>query len=255
VYFYARCPGTLGNSLKVSVCDSAAAFSSNVDLDFTTGDAITYSTTIDSATAFNTSKATSTSKSTATTTALNTTTTFDTTTAFNTTGATVYSTSVSGQTVSTGSGVFTLVPNSNTANVVVTSSDGSAAASACVQDVLDSIVVGDYLRVAGTSQYMKVSAKGSATVINATASYATLSFENKYSGSANAVANTGNALTRYWEFYNVVDRAPGQSDFVAAYGNTSAQELRYIIRLFLKMNLSIYSMVQTLMVLQLLLLF
>ncbi len=87
VYFYARCPGTLGNSLKVSVCDSAAAFSSNVDLDFTTGDAITYSTTIDSATAFNTSKATSTSKSTATTTALNTTTTFDTTTAFNTTGA------------------------------------------------------------------------------------------------------------------------------------------------------------------------
>jgi hypothetical protein len=225
VYFYARCPGTLGNSLKVSVCDSAAAYSSAIDLDFATGDAITYSTTIDSATAFNTSI--STSKSTATTTALDTTTTFDTAKA--TTGATVYSTAVGGQTVSTGSGVFTLVPNSNTANVVVTSSDGSAAASACVQDVLDSIVVGDYLRVTGTTQYMKVSAKGSATVINATASYATLSFENKYSGSANAVANTGNALTRYWEFYNVVDRAPGQSDFVAAYGNTSAQDELHVV--------------------------
>jgi hypothetical protein len=226
VYFYARCPGVLGNSLKISVCDSSAAYSSAIDLDFTSGDAITYSTVIATSTAL-IATTVSTSKSTATTTALNTTTTFDTT--FDTALATTVDTSVGGQTVSTGSGVFTLVPNSNTANVVVTSSDGSAAALACVQDALDSITVGDYLRVTGTTQYMKVSAKGAATVSNSTVAYATISFENKYTGAANAVANTANALTRYWEFYNNVDSAPGQSDYVAAFGNTSAQDELHIV--------------------------
>ena len=228
--YYARYIGALGDSLKISVCDSSAAYSSVIDLDFASGDAITYSTSIQTATAIATTKSTSTSKTTATTTALDTTTSFDTTTTFNTDGTTTFDTSVSGQTVSTGSGVFTLVPNSNTANVVVTTSDGSAAASACVQDVIDSITVGDYLRVTGTSQYMKVSSIGSASVINATSSYATISFENKYSGSANAVAD-GSGLTRYWEFYNVVDRAPGQSGHVAAYGNTAlnAQDELHVV--------------------------
>ena len=234
--YYARYVGTLGDSLKISVCDSSTAYSSVIDLSFATGDAITYSTTIDSATAFNTSIATtgSTSKTTATTTALNTTTTFDTTfdTAKATTGATVYSTSVS-ETVSTGTGTFNLDTSSNTGNVVVTSSDGNNAAVACVNDILSSIVVGDYLRVSNatfTSQYLKVSAVGSALATNSTSAYATISFEDKYNGVAN-ISASGTQLTRYWEYYNVVDRAPGQSDYVAAYGDTSlnAQDELHVV--------------------------
>lgn len=189
-YFYARCAGALGNSLKISVCDSSAAYSSAIDLTFTSGDAITYNSVYQTSTGFDTTIQ---------------------------------------ETVTAGSGVFTLVPNSNSANVVVTSADGSAAALACVQDVLDSIVVGDYLRVNGTTQYMKVASKGAATVSNSTVAYATITFENKYTGAANAVANTANGLTRFWEFYNVVDRAPGQSDYVAAYGNTAAQDEMHIV--------------------------
>ena len=226
--YYARYIGELGNSLKVSVCDSPDAYSSVIDLSFATGDSITYSTTFDSATAFNTSK--STTKSTATTTALNTTTTFDTN--VDTTGATVYSTSLV-ETVSTGSGTFNLETSSNTGNVVVTSSDGNNAAVACVNDILSSIVVGDYLRVSNatfTSQYLKVSAVGSALATNSTSAYATISFEDKYTGVANLSA-TGSQLTRFWEYYNVVDRAPGQSDYVAAYGNTSlnAQDELHVV--------------------------
>jgi hypothetical protein len=226
--YYARYIGELGNSLKVSVCDSPDAYSSVIDLSFATGDSITYSTTFDSATSFNTSK--STTKSTSTTTALNTTTTFDTN--FNTTGATVYSTSLV-ETVSTGTGTFNLDTSSNTGNVVVTSSDGNNAAVACVNDILSSIVVGDYLRVSNatfTSQYLKVSAVGSALATNSTSAYATISFEDKYTGVANLSA-TGSQLTRFWEYYNVVDRAPGQSDYVAAYGNTSlnAQDELHVV--------------------------
>jgi hypothetical protein len=226
--YYARYIGALGDSLKISVCDSSAAYSSVIDLSFATGDSITYSTTFDSATAFNTSK--STTKSTATTTALNTTTTFDTN--VDTTGATVYSTSLV-ETVSTGSGTFNLETSSNTGNVVVTSSDGNNAAVACVNDILSSIVVGDYLRVSNatfTSQYLKVSAVGSALATNSTSAYATISFEDKYTGVANLSA-TGSQLTRFWEYYNVVDRAPGQSDYVAAYGNTSlnAQDELHVV--------------------------
>jgi phage tail sheath protein FI len=234
VYFYARCPGVLGNSLKISVCDSSAAYSSVVDLSFDGNDSIAYNTVISTSTASATTISTSksTSKSTATTTVLNTTTTFDTT--FNTT----FTTTPAGTTLDTsvavvggvtsGTGTFTIGPNSNTANVVVTSSDGSAAATACAQDVKDSITIGDYLRVANTTQYMKVSAVSNTTVINATSSSIIISFENKYTGAATATA-TGSQLTRYWEFYNNVDSAPGQSDYVAAFGNTSAQDELHIV--------------------------
>jgi hypothetical protein len=239
--YYARYVGALGNSLKVSVCDSAAAYSSVVDLTFTAADDVKYSTNYETSTttAFatkqSTSKSTTTTFDTATTTSLNTTTTKSTTTTFDTTfdtnGTTTFSTIavIPNQVVNSGTGSFTILTTSpNSGNVVVTSSDGDEAAIACVQDILDSIKEGDYLRITGTAQYLKVASKSAIATSNATTAYATITFESKYTGTANVTA-TGSQLTRYWEFYNVVDRAPGQSDYVAAYGNASAQDELHVV--------------------------
>jgi hypothetical protein len=67
---------------------------------------------------------------------------------------------------------------------------------------------------------------GNASVFSA---QAVITFDSKFTGSANATANSSNSLTRYWEFYNQVDKAPGQSTFVATDGNTSANDELHIV--------------------------
>jgi len=125
--YYARYAGTLGNSLKISVCDSANAYSNALDM--TDGSA-----TIE--------------------------------------------------------GTLTLVPNSLTANLRVVSAVSNTAANTSATSIIGKI---------------------------------------KFTGSANATANSSNALTRYWEFYNEVDKAPGQSTFVAEFGNTSANDELHVV--------------------------
>ena len=54
----------------------------------------------------------------------------------------------------------------------------------------------------------------------------TVSFTDSYKlGSA----FSGSTVNRYWEYFNQVDSAPGQSDFVAAQGNTAAQDEVHIV--------------------------
>ena len=233
VYFYARCAGANGDSLKISVCDSATAYSSVIDLGFDGGEGLTHpsesiSTQLLTSTAYNTLFETA--LATATGTSGATTTTFNTALVTTKQTATVYDTIrvVGGAT--TGTANVTLTPNSLTANVVATSVS-AAAADGIVEYILDSIKEGDYLRVEGTNQYMKVASKGAVTYLSDTSSYALITFENKYTGATQVVANNtvGSRLLRYWEFYNIVDRAPGQSDYVAAYGNTAAQDELHIV--------------------------
>ena len=167
--YYARYAGTLGNSLKISVCDSANAYSNALDM--TDGSA-----TIE--------------------------------------------------------GTLTLVPNSLTANLRVVSAVSNTAANTSATSIIGKIRVGDYLVVNGQSQYLKVASLGAAVETgNASvfSAQAVITFDSKFTGSANATANSSNALTRYWEFYNEVDKAPGQSTFVAAYGNTFAQDELHIV--------------------------
>jgi len=179
--YYARYAGTLGNSLKISVCDSANAYSNALDM---TDGAATIEATL------------------------------------------------------------TLVPNSLTANLRVVSAVSNTAANTSATNIIGRIAVGDYLTVNDgsngnrKSQYLKVASignaaeTGNASVFSATA---LITFASKYTGSANLVANSfanstvNYALTRYWEYYNVVDKAPGQSTFVAAYGNTSANDELHIV--------------------------
>ena len=167
--YYARYAGTLGNSLKISVCDSANAYSNALDM---------------------------------------------------TDGA------------ATIEGTLTLVPNSLTANLRVVSAVSNTAANTSATSIIGKIRVGDYLVVNGQGQYMKVASLGAAVETgNASvfSAQAVITFDSKFTGSANATANSSNALTRYWEFYNEVDKAPGQSTFVAAYGNTFAQDELHIV--------------------------
>lgn len=167
--YYARYAGTLGNSLKISVCDSADAYSDAIDM--TDGSA-----TIEAA--------------------------------------------------------LTFVPNSLTANLVVVSAVSNTAANTSATNILGKIKVGDYLAINGQSQYLKVASLGTAaetgnsTVFSAAA---TITFDSKFTGAANATANSSNSLTRYWEFYNVVDKAPGQSAYVAAFGNTAANDELHVV--------------------------
>ena len=167
--YYARYAGTLGNSLKISVCDSANAYSNALDM--TDGSATIEAT-------------------------------------------------------------LTLVPNSLSANLRVVSAVSNTAANTSATSIIGKIRVGDYLAVNGQGQYMKVASLGAAVETGNTivfSAQAVITFDSKFTGSANAVANSSNSLTRYWEFYNQVDKAPGQSTFVATYGNTAANDELHVV--------------------------
>jgi hypothetical protein len=167
--YYARYAGTLGNSLKISVCDSANAYSNALDM--TDGSATIEAT-------------------------------------------------------------LTLVPNSLTANLNVVSAVSNTAANTSATSIIGKIRVGDYLVVNGQGQYLKVASLGTAVETgNASvfSAQAVITFDSKFTGSANATANSSNALTRFWEFYNEVDSAPGQSTFVAQFGNTAANDELHVV--------------------------
>jgi len=169
VLYIARCPGGVGNSLRVSVCDSASAYQSTVNL-------------------------------------------------------------VSAVFTST---AMTLSIGSNSATI--TSSTGSAANSTSntfVTNLLANLAVGDTVTIGNSSigtQYMKITAVGTAST-NATVTTATVTFEDPYRLAVDySTASNGNNFVRNWEFFNVVDSAPGRSDYVGSFGNTSANDELHVV--------------------------
>ena len=179
--YIAKFPGTLGNSLKVSVCDSTNAYSSNLFAP------------------------------------------------------------------NTSSGVaFVFTPGANQISVIGGSS-ASGAANTVANTVLSSITVGDYIKAGNSTvgyQYVKVTAKSTAGVegsANATANVESFTYQSvmtvnvdtriALSGTvkvtANDAANTG--VTRFWEFYNVVDKAPGTSTFMTSQGLSTQDELHIVV--------------------------
>jgi len=147
VVFVARFPGSLGNSLKVSVCDSGNAYTS----------------------------------------------TFSGLTSVN------------------------IGVGSNTANLNFGGA-GAATGNAAL------ITVGDYFEFGNTTigkQTLKVTSK---TVDGANVK---LNFADPYVLST--AITTGTSITRYWEFYNVVDAAPGTSEYVQNFGNTSAVDEVHVV--------------------------
>lgn len=178
VEYIARCPGALGNSLKISVCDSANQYSSDINLRAAT-----------------------------------------TNTSFNSANTKI-----------------TLSVGSNTATVTLANSAGLAGDTPVpfANTVAAMFNVGDYISVGNSSigrQALKITAVGSVNVVNTagtntgTASF-TLSLAQPLKLSTNVDANT---VSRYWEYYNQVDTAPGQSTYVAANGNTAANDEIHLV--------------------------
>ena len=177
VYYIAKYPGALGNSLKISVCDTANQYQSNVDL----RNALS-----------NTS--------------------FD---------------------VATSNIAFTVGSNSATVtltnNAVLTLNTPLPHATS----VANLFSVGDVIWAGNSSasQLLKISSIGTILTVN-TATVNTgqaifaLNFTSKYNLGENFTSNTA---VRYWEYYNAVDTAPGISDYVSKFGNTSANDELHIV--------------------------
>lgn len=170
--YYARYAGLKGSSLKVSVCDSANAYSSvlytaNADLTATLS--------------------------------------------------------------------FTV--NSNTATLVMTSATSNTIANAGANTWSNLITVGDYIAAGNSTtgtQYLKVSAVGAYTLnANSTvfAANVVLNFTTTYnlSQAVSATANSTVGPTRYWEFFNRVDRAPGTSGYASSMGSVAVDELHVVV--------------------------
>jgi phage tail sheath protein FI len=179
VHYIARFPGELGNSLKVSVCESAAAYKSTSDLRaLTTG------------------------------------------------GANVNTTDTS---ISFTQGSATAVVNiANGAGITSSQTNTVAAAVAAT------LTVGDIIEAGSSTfgkQYLKVKSIGTPGFVLVDAvetgdSSFTITFEETFNLSGNFSSNT---LIRNWEFYNNVDKAPGQTDYVTSFGNTAASDAMHVV--------------------------
>jgi hypothetical protein len=169
VAYVAKYPGDLGNSLRLSVCDSVAAYSSNVAL--------------------------------------------------------VANADIAG----TSNVAYTV--GSTTAAVVIgfTGSGTQSTANAQAYAVAAALQVGDNILVGNTSigtQYVKIASLGAITGNSTTAAF-NITLSEPYRLRSSWAANT---VSRFWEFHNLVDAAPGTSDYVQHFGNTAAaDELHAVI--------------------------
>ena len=174
VLYAARYPGQLGNSLKISVCDSVNAYSKSIDI--TNGDA------------------------------------------------------------NLASGSISAVIGSNTITIAVANSATGTLAEANTRAIalLAELQVNDVLEVGNSSigkQYVKITGLPAAigtnsSFANTTARFFTANVDNTYQLSANFTSNT---VSKYWEYFNTVDSAPGISDYQSSQGNTAAVDEIHVV--------------------------
>lgn len=152
VRWVAKYPGDLGNSLKVSVCDSADAYTSNVTLTNVTLD------------------------------------------------------------VTVGANTGSLAGTTNTD----------------ISTFTGKLTVGDLLKVGNSSvgiQYLEVSAIP--TISTSNTGY-TVNFRQNLTITENLSLN-GDEIERFWQYNGIVDKKPGQSNYVKAQGNTSANDEIHVV--------------------------
>jgi phage tail sheath protein FI len=175
VQFVAKYPGELGNSLRISVCDSAAAFNGTTDL-----------LNVDSA---------------------------------NTLTANV---------------VLTIGSNTATISVGNTSAGDANSSAAVLASVVATLTINDLIRGGNSSigtQDLVISSIGAVTkslTSSAENGYATvvINFTDRYSLSSDFSSTN---LQRFWGGASVVDKAPGQSSYQVASGNTAAQDELHVV--------------------------
>lgn len=251
VQYIAKYPGSIGNSLKISVCDSAAAYSSDQVLagnSFIDGTA-TKATMAVGATQLNVVVQANAQNGVLTVTNISGTwqvaetiyqsngtanVAMGTVSAVNSTAITVSSTT--GQNTAWAlytAGSYNLVgaTSAATARVVGRFVDGLPTTTA--NTTLNSLTIGDVVEVGNSSigkQYLKVTAVSGLTV-NSTAASFTITTDNQYTLATafDTSVEATNKLTRKWEYYNNVSVAPGTSEYVTSFGNTAAVDEVHIV--------------------------
>lgn len=260
--YRAKWPGSLGNSLKVSICDSANAYQSTImsSVDnanntltfavnvgantgtltatqasqnvtaiavsaggsgYVNGEIVTFSNGTVNATA-NIASTNSTGGITSLTVLTNGQFPNTSVVVVQVANSTVSSNSTNGNTSSGTGATFSLTLGSTAA--------ANSLANTELNTQLNLLSVGDKLRVG--SQFMKITSIGSVAGVSNGVVRSTISFQDLFTGS-NAVNRSTNstsasAVTRYWEFFDEVDSAPGTSLFVAERGGSS-DELHVIV--------------------------
>ena len=175
--YIAKYPGAAGNSLRVSICDTANAYQSTLNLVGTqTGNAI--------------------------------------------------------------NGSLTMNVGSNVAVLSFESSNDSGAANTFANSVITQLSVGDLIAIGNSTlgtQYVKVSAVGALST-NISHAFVSVNFTDSNKLAANfVISNTVNGnttvanVTRNWEYFNLIDGAPGTSEWVATYGNTAAVDQAHVV--------------------------
>jgi len=172
IEYVAKYPGAMGNSLKISVCDTANQYTRTMNL-------------------------------------------------------ASYLTDANDASVDTATLAFAV--GSNSATLTVVANDATyGSASDIASNITDDLIVGDIIESGNASigkQYMKISAIGVPSAVGSNAQV-TISLEDKYGLST---AFSTSTPTRYWEYWNNVDAAPGQSTFVTNQGNTSANDELHVV--------------------------
>ena len=168
--YIAKYPGDLGNSLKVSVCDSVTGYRSVANLD-----------------------------------------------------------NGGGNLSSTLGSVTVAVGSSNIVFNVAVGNGSIANATSYAGTLFATITPGDYIEVGNSSigkQYMKVLSLSAITNTSSIATF-TVTTDDVYSLATNFSSAVG--VTRYWEYFNNVDVAPGTSVFQSNFGNTSAVDELHVV--------------------------
>lgn len=123
------------------------------------------------------------------------------------------------------------IVNSNTAVATLYTSDNTTIAAAAAALITD-LNIGDYLQVGNSSigyQNIHIANVGSANTTGSNSSYGfatvAIGFDNGFQLSSNLTFQgsnaTSNSFVRFWEFFNIVDTAPGQSSYQTNFGNSS----------------------------------
>lgn len=128
---------------------------------------------------------------------------------------------------------FSITNNSNVAQIAIGQGSAGSNSSTTAQAaaVLASITVGDYIQVGNSTigtQFMQVANVSS--VVPANSAGASASFTINFTSPFRLTGTyTTNTVSRYWEFYNVIQNAPSQSPYVAQFGNTAAQDQLHVV--------------------------
>lgn len=179
VPYVAKYPGSLGNTLKVSVCDTANQYTANIDLKNYLG---------------------SNTSANATATAL----------------------------------AMTAGANTITITLANTSGANDLNTTTLATTIAGSLSVGDYIYVGNSTlgwQYLQVNSTpsvvtGNTAGTNTGIATITVNLTSPYTLSSNLTMTN---FARYWQYYNVVSKAPGQTPYQVNNGNTSANDELHVV--------------------------